>query len=157
MDENVALNQSIRPGTHDDCTYKNLFPEYDTMMDDETNNTNEDLKGLRLILLLMAAAEALTGANKCRELATVILVRLKGLVSPNDGTNMERLAPYFTDALQGLLDGTAAKQVLCGGGGLHHYKDEHHRTDVLAAFQLALCEIRTLHRQSGYIRSCRPR
>ncbi|KAK6114834.1 hypothetical protein DH2020_007103 [Rehmannia glutinosa] len=40
----------------------------------------------------MAAAEALTGAHKCRELARVILVRLKELVSPNDGTNMERLA-----------------------------------------------------------------
>ncbi|KAF2291430.1 hypothetical protein GH714_024010 [Hevea brasiliensis] len=36
----------------------------------------------------MAVAEALTGVNKSRDLARVILVRLKELVSPNDGTNM---------------------------------------------------------------------
>ncbi|PIN11390.1 hypothetical protein CDL12_16012 [Handroanthus impetiginosus] len=87
----------------------------------------------------MAAAEALAGVNKCRELARVILVRLRELVSPNDGTNMERLAAYFTDALQGLLDGAAtagggqSKQGL-GGGGC--YREEHHQVDVLAAFQL---------------------
>ncbi|KAI3464493.1 hypothetical protein Pfo_021156 [Paulownia fortunei] len=129
MDENVVLHQSTRPSIHEE--YNNLSPEYNMMTDDETNST-EDCKGLRLIHLLMAAAEALTGANKCRELARVILVRLKELVSPNDGTNMERLAAYFTDALQGLLDGTA------GGvhGHHHHCKEEHHQTDVLAAFQL---------------------
>ncbi|KAF2296666.1 hypothetical protein GH714_001031 [Hevea brasiliensis] len=69
------------------------------LVDEETSC--EDFKGLRLIHLLMAAAEALTGVNKSRDLARVILVRLKELVSPNDGTNMERLAAYFTDALQG--------------------------------------------------------
>ncbi|KAK6257484.1 hypothetical protein QUC31_000943 [Theobroma cacao] len=108
----------------------------DTMVADEESN-REDFKGLRLVHLLMAAAEALTGANKSRELARVILVRLKELVSPNDGTNMERLAAYFTEALQGLLEGS-------GGGhgkhfitnGPHYHRDEHHQTDVLAAFQL---------------------
>ncbi|KAM7252861.1 hypothetical protein ACFE04_025479 [Oxalis oulophora] len=91
-----------------------------------------DNKGLRLVHLLMAAAEALTGANKSRELARVILVRLKELVSPNDGTNMERLAAYFSDALQGLLD-------CAGGNNKHlnnHHRDDHHQTDILAAFQL---------------------
>ncbi|KAK6132323.1 hypothetical protein DH2020_033947 [Rehmannia glutinosa] len=130
MDENVVVHQSTRPIVHE-LEYNTLSPEYNTMTDDETNN-NEDCKGLRLIHLLMAAAEALTGAHKCRELARVILVRLKELVSPNDGTNMERLAAYFTDALQGLLDGAAGG----GHGSGHHYKEEHHQTDVLAAFQL---------------------
>ncbi|KAE8715450.1 Nodulation-signaling pathway 2 protein [Hibiscus syriacus] len=108
----------------------------DTMVaDDETHG--EDFMGLRLVHLLMAAAEALTGATKSRELARVILVRLKELVSPSDGTNMERLAAYFTEALQGLLEGS-------GGGhskhlranGTHHHRDKHHQSDMLAAFQL---------------------
>ncbi|PON59831.1 GRAS transcription factor [Parasponia andersonii] len=101
-------------------------------------------KGLRLIHLLMAAAEALGGANKSRDLARVILVRLKELVSPNDGTNMERLAAHFTEALQNLLDGTAAGSAHASKHFLnnhhhHHRGDEHHhhhQTDVVAAFQL---------------------
>lgn len=98
-------------------------------------NIVEDTKGLRLVHLLMAAAEALTGLNKSRELARVILVRLKELASPRDGTNMERLAAYFTDALQALLDGAGslhAKNL----PATHHYKDDHPQADALAAFQL---------------------
>ncbi|KZV35116.1 nodulation-signaling pathway 2 protein [Dorcoceras hygrometricum] len=101
-----------------------------TTTDHDESNGPEDLKGMRLIHLLVAAAEALEGTNKCHELARVILVRLRELVSPKQGTNMERLAAYFTDALQGLLDGGGK----CGGN--HLYKAEHHPTDVLAAFQL---------------------
>ncbi|KAK8580261.1 hypothetical protein V6N13_143378 [Hibiscus sabdariffa] len=108
----------------------------DTMVvDDETNSG--DSKGLRLVHLLMAAAEALTGATKSRELARVILVRLKELVSPNDGTNMERLAAYFTEALQGLLEGSGgghSKHLITNG--THHHRDKHHQSDMLAAFQL---------------------
>ncbi|KAL8059681.1 hypothetical protein ABFX02_03G102700 [Erythranthe guttata] len=155
MDENALLiNQSINPNeeyNNFSAEYNNnLSPEYNNNLSPEYNNmvastdeeieagAGEDSKGLRLIHLLMAAAEALTGANKCRELAKVILVRLRELVSPNDGTNMERLAAYFTEALQGLLDGAAGKHVSSGGGGggNHHYKEEHHQMDVLAAFQL---------------------
>ncbi|XP_019180152.1 PREDICTED: nodulation-signaling pathway 2 protein-like [Ipomoea nil] len=100
--------------------------------EEEEYNIVEDTKGLRLVHLLMAAAEALTGLNKSRELARVILVRLKELASPRDGTNMERLAAYFTDALQALLD---------GAGSLHAKsfpasKDDHPHGDALAAFQL---------------------
>ncbi|KAK9162202.1 hypothetical protein Syun_003104 [Stephania yunnanensis] len=120
----------------------------------------EDSKGLRLVHLLMAAAEALTGPTVNRELARVILVRLKELVSPTDGTNMERLAAYFTQALHNLLEGAGA-----AGGGAHnsynnnsnnkkhnnvhfhgpheddvnpttHHHQSLHRTDVIAAFQL---------------------
>lgn len=133
MDENnaVLINQSHSPNEQE---YNNFSTEYNMMITSDTETT-DDSKGLRLIHLLMAAAEALTGANKCRELAKVILVRLKELVSPEDGTNMERLAAYFADALQGLLDGAAV-----GGAGkasgAHHYKEEHHQLDVLAAFQL---------------------
>nr|Q2PEG7.1 RecName: Full=Protein NODULATION SIGNALING PATHWAY 2; Short=LsNSP2; AltName: Full=Transcription initiator for nodulation [Lotus japonicus]ABG49438.1 nodulation signaling pathway 2 [Lotus japonicus]BAE72690.1 transcription initiator for nodulation [Lotus japonicus]BAE72691.1 transcription initiator for nodulation [Lotus japonicus] len=97
---------------------------------------DDDFKGLRLVHLLMAGAEALTGANKNRELARVILVRLKELVSHTDGTNMERLAAYFTEALQGLLE---------GAGGAYNSSSKHHviggphhepQNDALAAFQL---------------------
>ncbi|KAG5575518.1 hypothetical protein H5410_055652 [Solanum commersonii] len=78
---------------------------------DSNNNQSEDINGLKLVHLLMAAAEALTGVNKSRELARVILVRLKELASPNGATNMERLAANFTDALQALLDGAASEKM----------------------------------------------
>lgn len=100
-------------------------------VDEQTNG--DDRNGLRLVHLLLAAAEALNPANKSRDLARVILVRLKGLVSPADGTNMERLAAYFTEAMQALLD---------GDGGVHpkhlitHRDDHHPQTDLLHAFQL---------------------
>ncbi|XP_073047157.1 protein NODULATION SIGNALING PATHWAY 2-like [Primulina eburnea] len=132
-DQNIVIHhdQSISPDMSEEY-YNNLSsPECHTLMstDEEScGGGTEDCKGLRLVHLLMAAAEALAGANKCRELARVILIRLKELVSPNAGTNMERLASYFTDALRGLLDG--------GKGGGHQYKDEHRQTDVLAAFHL---------------------
>lgn len=95
-----------------------------------TEEEEDDRKGLRLVHLLMAAAEALTGTNKSHHLAQVILIRLKDLVSSTHGTNMERLAAYFTDALQTLLNGTD-----CG-----HHKlcllTGPHQTDILSAFQL---------------------
>ncbi|KAL6214956.1 hypothetical protein ACLB2K_014388 [Fragaria x ananassa] len=109
-----------------------------TMLDEGAASNREDTKGLRLVHLLMAAAEALTGANKSRDLALVILVRLKELVSPTDGTNMERLAAYFTEALQGLLEGAGGvshhSKHLIGNGS--HRDHGHHPTDVIAAFQL---------------------
>ncbi|KAJ4833531.1 Nucleoskeletal protein [Turnera subulata] len=115
-----------------------------SMFADEEMGWGEDFKGLRLIHLLMAAAEALTGVNKSRDLARVILVRLKELVSPNDGTNMERLAAYFAEALQGLLEGAGGlhgKHLIANHGPYqhhhhHHPRDDHHQADVLAAFQL---------------------
>ncbi|KAI4389777.1 hypothetical protein MLD38_001963 [Melastoma candidum] len=102
----------------------------------------DDFKGLRSVHLLMAAAEALAGDDKNHELARVILVRLKELVSPTGGTNMERLAAYFAEALQGLLDGGGSyrKQSMssgmqcCGDGPRDAYN--HNQADVLVAFQL---------------------
>ncbi|KAL5078683.1 hypothetical protein RYX36_007104 [Vicia faba] len=97
-----------------------------------TTDEDNDRKGLRLVHLLMAAAEALTGTNKSHHLAQVILIRLKDLVSSTHGTNMERLAAYFTDALQTLLNGT--------DGSTNHHKlcllTAPHQTDLLSAFQL---------------------
>lgn len=123
---------------HETSTNNSLSID-DTMVnadEEETNNgSTEDCKGLRLVHLLMAAAEALTGAKQSRELARVILVRLKELVSPNYGTNMERLAAYFTEALQGLLEGSGNKHLVTNGS--HRGGDEHHhQSDMLAAFQL---------------------
>lgn len=95
---------------------------------------DHDRKGLRLVHLLMAAAEALTGTNKSHDLARVILIRLKELVSPTHGTNMERLAAYFTDALQTLLNGTN-----CAHSTNHHklcVLSGPHQNDILYAFQL---------------------
>lgn len=82
-----------------------------------------------------AAAEALSGPQKNRELARVILVRLRDLVpaaAAAGGSNIEHLAVHFTDALYGLLDGPV-------GGGRAHKDDQHNNHpagDVLAAFQL---------------------
>ncbi|KAK4791795.1 hypothetical protein SAY86_032208 [Trapa natans] len=100
----------------------------------------EDLKGLRLVHLLMAAAEALTGANECHELARVILVRLKELVSPTSDSNIERLAAHFAEALQGILNGGAAAAskhrhvAVTGSGDQGH--DEHRQMEATAAFHL---------------------
>ncbi|KAF0913999.1 hypothetical protein E2562_026381 [Oryza meyeriana var. granulata] len=100
-------------------------------------------KGLRLLHLLMAAAEALSGPHKSRELARVILVRLKEMVSHTAGanaaaSNMERLAAHFTDALQGLLDGShpvsgAGRQAAAPAAAAAAH---HHTGDVLTAFQM---------------------
>ncbi|WCJ44614.1 GRAS family transcription factor [Euphorbia peplus] len=130
---NLNLNQNQ---SNETCNSTSVST--DTLpTDDETNS--DDFKGLRLVHLLMAAAEALTGVNKSRDLARVILVRLKELVSPTDGTNMERLAAYFTDGLHGLLEGTG-KHFVNNGAYHHHHRDDglqhHHQADVLAAFQL---------------------
>ncbi|XP_044479182.1 protein NODULATION SIGNALING PATHWAY 2-like [Mangifera indica] len=132
MIDNSGLNAALV-----DSETSNSSVDTTMAVDEETNG--EDFKGLRLVHLLMAAAEALTGVNKSRELARVILVRLKELVSPNNGTNMERLAAYFTDALQGLIEGSSGahgKHLITEGPHHHHHRDEHHQNDVLAAFQL---------------------
>ncbi|XP_030524648.1 protein NODULATION SIGNALING PATHWAY 2-like [Rhodamnia argentea] len=118
---------------------------HDATNDREGDGTDgHDFKGLRLVHLLLAAAEALSGKGENRELARVILVRLKELVSPasgGGGTNMERLAGHFTDALQGLLEGARAAGQ--GGGGKHSIGGRPHReevcynqTEVLVAFHL---------------------
>ncbi|XP_009799696.1 protein NODULATION SIGNALING PATHWAY 2-like [Nicotiana tabacum] len=104
--------------------------------EESNNNQSEDVNGLKLVHLLMAAAEALTGVNKSRELARVVLVRLKELASPNGSTNMERLAAHFTDALQALLDGAASGSLHAKSMFSPNYKDEQQQGDVLAAFQL---------------------
>ncbi|XP_057729566.1 protein NODULATION SIGNALING PATHWAY 2-like [Arachis stenosperma] len=95
----------------------------------------EDPKDLRLVHLLIAAAEALASTTKSRDLARVILVRLKELVSSTQGSTMERLAAHFTDALQTLLEGA------CGGAHSatkHHpiQSGDHQQTDTITAFQL---------------------
>uniref|UniRef100_A0A6N2MHF4 Uncharacterized protein n=1 Tax=Salix viminalis TaxID=40686 RepID=A0A6N2MHF4_SALVM len=142
MDDGALMNQSIRltPDT------SNSMSASGTVFVDENKLRRRFTKGLRLVHLLIAAAEALTGLNKNRDLARVILVRLKELVSPNDGTNMERLAAYFTDALQGLLEGTGGvhsnkhHSETNNGPYHHHHRDDpqqrHHQSDVLGAFQL---------------------
>ncbi|WVZ56348.1 hypothetical protein U9M48_006896 [Paspalum notatum var. saurae] len=100
--------------------------------------------GLRLLHLLMAAAEALSGPHKSRELARVILVRLKQMVSHTGDnaavSNMERLAAHFTDALQGLLDGShpaggAGRQAAAAAAASHTHHHQH-TGDVLTAFQM---------------------
>lgn len=141
MDEEGEPN-SVR-GVQEVCNSSNttsLTTDTRTTVDEILETNGEDSKGLRLVHLLMAAAEALTGVNKSRDLARVILVRLKELVSPTDGTNMERLAAYFTEALQGLLEGTGGahgnKHFISNGPHHHNHRDEHHQTDVITAFQL---------------------
>lgn len=129
MDDNVAVLHHDHHHHHDAAAIN-----ADMVSEGVETSGAEDLKGLRLVHLLMAAAEALTGANKSRDLARVILVRLKELVSPTNGSNMERLAARFTEALLGSLEGSA--------GGVHSKHmltsstDDYHPTDAVAAFQL---------------------
>ncbi|KAE9587184.1 putative transcription factor GRAS family [Lupinus albus] len=157
MDDVATAGVHLSPINHQDaCNSPSTTSEdITTTTDDITTSACEeeaaagttgdvDFNGLRLIHLMMAAAEALTGENKSRELARVILVRLKELVSPTHGTNMERLAAYFTEALQGLLDGTGGAHnnkhynYISNGSSGTHREDNHHRrqTEMLGAFQL---------------------
>uniref|UniRef100_A0A0D9VS81 Uncharacterized protein n=1 Tax=Leersia perrieri TaxID=77586 RepID=A0A0D9VS81_9ORYZ len=104
-------------------------------------------KGLRLLHLLMAASGALSGPHKSRELARVILVRLKEMVSHSHtgaanaaASNMERLAVHFTDALQALLDGShpvTGRQASAAAAATTAAASQHHHAgDVLTAFQM---------------------
>ncbi|KAK1361918.1 Nodulation-signaling pathway 2 protein [Heracleum sosnowskyi] len=127
------LYQHPSPQLHEDSSPELVMINHDH---EEILNNSEDTKGLRLVHLLMAAAEAMTGVNKSRDLARVILIRLKELVSPTQGTNMERLAAYFTQALQGLLEGAGSKNNNVLLSGPYNNRDEHQATDALAAFQL---------------------
>ncbi|WOK93421.1 hypothetical protein Cni_G02118 [Canna indica] len=112
----------------------------DTPIDEEVNTYatagDGDDKDLRLVHLLVAAAEALDGPHRYPELARVILVRLKELVEragvdSGGGTSIERLAAHFADALQGLLDGGVA-----GRSSVRDVRLHHNKADVLTAFQL---------------------
>lgn len=93
-------------------------------------------KDRRLFHLLIAAAEALSGDDlNGRDLARVILVRLKELVSTdNAGSGAERLAAHFSDALSALLDGDAASPR--SGESNHLPRHLYPATEVLTAFQL---------------------
>ncbi|XP_059631854.1 protein NODULATION SIGNALING PATHWAY 2 [Cornus florida] len=137
MDDNTGLQLPGRL-VHVQEESNSVMSTDTVMAEEETTGGggSDDFKGLRIVHLLMAAAEALTGVNKSRDLARVILVRLRELVSPTDGTNMERLAAYFTEALHGLLEGAggAHGKHLLGNGP--HNREDHHQMDVLAAFQL---------------------
>ncbi|KAG2299440.1 hypothetical protein Bca52824_035912 [Brassica carinata] len=89
-------------------------------------------KGLRLVHLLVAAADASTGADKTRELTRVLLAKLKDMTSPNDRTNMERLAAHFTNGLS-KLHREANVQRQCGP---HQHPDVYDQVDVMLAFQM---------------------
>ncbi|KAL1194805.1 Scarecrow-like protein 26 [Cardamine amara subsp. amara] len=92
----------------------------------------DESKGVRLVHLLVAAAEALTGADKTRELTRVLLARLKDLVSPGDRTNMERLAAHFTNGLSMLFERGNVLRPRQHRDGIHDYD----QVDVISAFQL---------------------
>ncbi|CAA7046467.1 unnamed protein product [Microthlaspi erraticum] len=93
--------------------------------DDVEEPSYDESKGLRLVHLLVAAAEASAGAGKTHELTRVLLARLKDLCSLNDQTNMEKLAAHFTNGLSKLLERE---------GPSHH--DVHNQTDVISALQM---------------------
>ncbi|KAK8969682.1 Nodulation-signaling pathway 2 protein [Platanthera guangdongensis] len=89
------------------------------------NDAGEDGREVRVLHLLMAAAEALSGVSKSRELARVILARLRELEAAAGRGAFYRLAAHFTDALTGILD-----------GGGYRGGEPHRPGDVLEAFQL---------------------
>ncbi|CAH8323593.1 unnamed protein product [Eruca vesicaria subsp. sativa] len=98
---------------------------------DDDVETGES-KGLKLVHLLVAAAEASIGANKSRELSRVLLAKLKDMTSPNDQTNMERLAAHFTNGLSKLHKGANVQRQY----GPHQHPDVHDQVDVILAFQM---------------------
>ncbi|KAI0495845.1 hypothetical protein KFK09_022152 [Dendrobium nobile] len=114
---NVSPTSTNCPGT----PVEEFQPQLPPPIEIERDNN----RGLRLVHLLMAAAEALTGANKSSDLARVILARLRELLAEGGATNMERLAEHFTDALQRLLDGVG-----------RHEDQPPNSGEVLEAFQL---------------------
>ncbi|XP_020591333.1 nodulation-signaling pathway 2 protein-like [Phalaenopsis equestris] len=92
-------------------------------------------KDRRFIHLLTAAAEALSGHVDGRDLARVILVRLKELISTdNTASSFERLSAHFTDALTALLDGFNASPNRGEPNQLPRHL--YPATEVLTAFQL---------------------
>jgi len=104
-----------------------LTPDQTTPQDSDLSG-HDDEKGLRLVHLLMAVAEALTTATESHHLARVILIRLNELVSPTHGTNIERLAAHFSSALQNLLDGAGSAHTITS--------NTPNPTDTLTAFHL---------------------
>ncbi|KAI0495843.1 hypothetical protein KFK09_022150 [Dendrobium nobile] len=89
----------------------------------------------RLLHLLTAAAEALSGDLNGQDLARVILIRLRELLSTdNAGSGIERLTNHFTEALNALLDGDATfpRRSESNQFPYRHYP----AAEVLTAFQL---------------------
>ncbi|KAH0459899.1 hypothetical protein IEQ34_010562 [Dendrobium chrysotoxum] len=66
--------------------------------------SSDDTATVRLVHLLKAAAESLTGDLKNPFLTEAILARLKELLARSASTSMERIAAHFTNALHSLLD-----------------------------------------------------
>ncbi|CAN6861622.1 unnamed protein product [Brassica oleracea] len=101
-------------------------------LDHDVEAEADESKGLRLVHLLVAAADASIGADKTRELTRVLLAKLKDMTSTNDRTNMERLAAHFTNGLSKLhKEANVQRQY-----GPHQHPDVHDRVDVMLAFQM---------------------
>ncbi|KAM0948901.1 putative transcription factor GRAS family [Dioscorea sansibarensis] len=91
----------------------------------EAKAKEKDNKGLRLLHLLMAAAEALSGPTnrgKSNDLAKVILARLKELLVFSSEkiptpTNMESLALHFAQALESLTNVSTSHSHTTTGAG----------------------------------------
>ncbi|KAH7366294.1 hypothetical protein KP509_18G071500 [Ceratopteris richardii] len=92
-----------------------------------------DYSEICLVHLLIAGAEAV--ATRDMDLASVILVRLKELVSLA-GSTMQRVAAYFSDGLQSRIEGKHSLEAV------GYSKSQN---DLLAAFQI-------LHEISPYIK-----
>ncbi|MCO5568038.1 hypothetical protein L7F22_021734 [Adiantum nelumboides] len=92
-----------------------------------------DYSEICLVHLLIAGAEAVATRNM--DLASVILVRLKELVSFS-GSTMQRVAAYFSDGLQSRIEGNHV---------LNRIGCNKSQSDLLAAFQI-------LHEISPYIK-----
>ncbi|KAH7279879.1 hypothetical protein KP509_37G042000 [Ceratopteris richardii] len=92
-----------------------------------------DYSEICLVHLLIAGAEAV--AARDMDLASVILVRLKELVSLS-GSTMQRVAAYFVDGLQSRIEGNS---------NFKRISYNKSPSDLLAAFQI-------LHEISPYIK-----
>lgn len=104
------------------------------MVSPQVNSRSEsDFDGVRIVHLLIAGAEAV--ATRDMDLASVILVRLKELVSCS-GSTIQRVAACFSDGLQSWIQ---------GGRSPDHVAKHESNMDILSAFQI-------LHEISPYIK-----
>ncbi|GLJ53818.1 hypothetical protein SUGI_1148780 [Cryptomeria japonica] len=120
-----ARNVDLMDQDSDWCTEFTIPAVYPEPEEEEKSS---NMKGVRLVHLLMAAAEAVEARN--RDLASVILVRLKALASPFANNTMERLAAYLSHGLYARLEGGR------GAGLFPSASPDCSPGDILASFQV---------------------
>eukprot|EP01018_Ginkgo_biloba_P027722 Gb_26659 [translate_table: standard] len=131
---NVLASDSAQSITNTNCTHSTT-QSFDTVEDLFACSSDDEYKGLRLVHLLVACAEAIS--KEAHDLVDILLCRLRYLVCPT-GTTVERVAYYLFHSLQSYCysDGRLNNLDFAPPNAQHHF---------LGAFRL-------LHQVYPYIR-----